>query len=86
MSRPRRAIDCPREPIALSAPEAAAYLGVSETAFREAVEKGIFPKARTLLGRVLWDADELRAAFRGLPRQGEAPKVDGAPDWGRPAA
>lgn len=86
MSRARRSIECPREPIALSAIEAAAFMGVSEGTFREAVKRGIFPDGRDLLGRVLWDAEELHAAFRRLPRRGEAPRCAGPAgvDWRKP--
>jgi predicted DNA-binding transcriptional regulator AlpA len=88
MARPRRSIECPREPVALSAAEAAAFMGVSEGTFREAVERGLFPAPRELLGRVLWDAEELHTAFRRLPRQGEVPQSAGPAgiDWRKPAA
>ena len=88
MPRPRRLIDCPREPVGLSALEAASFLGVSENTLREAVERGLLPAPRELLGRVLWDADELSAAFRRLPRRGEIVETHalGGTDWTRPAA
>jgi predicted DNA-binding transcriptional regulator AlpA len=87
MARPRRSIECPRDPVGLSAPEAAAFVGVSETMFRDAVTKGLFPAPRELFGRVLWDAEEVYAAFRRLPRKGETRQDDfSGVDWSRPAA
>ncbi len=88
MSRARRAIICPREPIGLSADEAGAYLGISANTFKSAVEKGLLPGPHELLGRLLWDAEELRSAFRGLPRRqssGES-AIPGEVDWGDVAA
>ena len=87
MTRPRRAVDCPREPIGLSAEEAAAFIGVAERTFAAAVEKGLMPGPRALLGRRLWDAEELKTAFHALPRRGlpEAGKLGedtgAAVDW-----
>lgn len=87
MPKAKRLTICPREPVALSVAEASAFLGVSENTFRDAVDKGLLPPPRELLGRVLWDAEELHTAFRGLPRRGERVEY-GAPggvDWSRPA-
>ncbi len=64
----RRDIPCPREPIGLSAEESAAYLGMSQTLFFALIEKGAMPRARCAGRRRLWDALELSAAFRALPR------------------
>jgi hypothetical protein len=92
MSRPRRAIECPRDPVALSADEAAAFLRVCPGTFLAAVEKGLMPQPRRLLGRVLWDADELKTAFRQLPtrdlREKEKNEQDSVPsvDWTDAAA
>ena len=57
MTRPRRTHEFVREPVALAAPDAAAYLGIGETAFRRLVGEGIFSNPMKILGRVLWDAD-----------------------------
>jgi excisionase family DNA binding protein len=88
MSRARRQINCPRDPIGLSAEEAAAYLGVSATTFLAAVEKRLLPGPRELLGRVIWDADELRGAFRRLPQRGKSGQdgSDGGINWDDVAA
>ena len=87
MSRPRRHIDCPRDPIGLSAESAAAFLGVSQATFLTAVEKKLMPQAYQLLGRMVWDAEELSAALRRLPRRGGAPEsVKDGVDWSDVAA
>ena len=59
---------------ALSAPEAALFVGINENMFRELVEEGVMPRPRMIRSRVLWDADELVLAFKSLPRQGEEPE------------
>jgi predicted DNA-binding transcriptional regulator AlpA len=60
----------------LSAPEAAAAIGVSASKFRELVEGGRMPRPRRIDGRLVWDVDELRAAFKALPREGSEDEVD----------
>lgn len=52
--------------------EAAAAVGVSGTFFDTMVTAGQMPKPRVIGSRKLWDVDELRAAFKSLPRDGEA--------------
>lgn len=88
MKRARRQAECPRDPIGLSVEEAAAFIGVSPSTFGKAVEQGAMPRPRRLFGRVLWDADELRSAFRRLPRHG-LPRQDAADedgdDWSHPS-
>lgn len=69
MSRVRRAVDCPREPIGLSIEEAASFLSVSADTFQRAVDEGSMPAPRRLFGRLIWDADEIAKAFRRLPRK-----------------
>ena len=70
MSRQRRQIACPRDPIGLSMDEAAAYIGVSAGTFMKAVENQLMPGPFELFGRRLWHAGEIDAAMRRLPRQG----------------
>lgn len=64
-------------PLGLRADEAARFVGVGETKFREWVERGLMPKPRRLDNCVMWDSQELAVAFRALPRDGEP-----ANDWG----
>ena len=82
----RREIPCPREPIGLSAEEAAAYLGVCRNTFDKGVEKGLMPQPHEFFGRLLWDAEEVRWAFRNLPRRGGSGNDAGDVDWGDVAA
>lgn len=91
MTRARHLLAAPREPIGLSAEESAAYLGVSCNTFLGAVRRGDMPQPRQLGSRSLWDADELRTAFRTLPRRGlreaadPGETADEAFDWSETA-
>jgi predicted DNA-binding transcriptional regulator AlpA len=51
--------------------EAAAAIGVSATTFDGLVEAGEMPRPRKVGTRKIWDVDELRAAFKSLPKDGE---------------
>lgn len=51
--------------------EAAAAVGVSATTFDNLVNAGQMPRPRMIYSRKVWDVDELRAAFKSLPRDGE---------------
>lgn len=56
--------------------EAAASVGISSTKFRELVEKGSMPRPRHVGGRLIYDVDELRAAFKALPHDRDEAEVD----------
>lgn len=60
----------------LSEGEAALYIGIGATTFRELVAEGIMPRPRLLRGRKLWDVDDLDAAFRSLPTENPPAKID----------
>lgn len=57
--------------LGLSHDEAAAYVGISGTSFDKLVHEGKMPLPREVSGRRIWDIDELRAAFKALPHEGE---------------
>jgi hypothetical protein len=59
-------------PIVLGLPEleAAASIGVSGTKFRELVAQGLMPRPRVVGGKLSYDIDELRAAYKAMPHQG----------------
>ncbi len=82
----RSLVICPRDPVGLSMDEAAAFLGIGATLFLRLVEDGRMPRPRRADGRRIWDADELTAAFRRLPRDlpaGASPHQDDDSDpWG----
>lgn len=59
---------CPRDPVGLSMEEAAAFLGVGLSLFLRMVDDGRMPRPHRADGRRIWDADEIAAAFRRLPR------------------
>jgi predicted DNA-binding transcriptional regulator AlpA len=58
--------------------EAAAAIGVSASKFRLLVKEGRMPRPRRVDNRSVWDVDELRAAFKALPHEGEA---EGSNTW-----
>lgn len=51
--------------------EAAAAVGISATTFDALVGSGKMPRPRLINSRRVWDVDELRLAFKALPRDGE---------------
>ena len=50
--------------------EAAVYLSLSPSKFRQMVLQGHMPRPRLAGRRRIWDLDELDQAFRDLPREG----------------
>jgi len=72
----RKAVISARLPIrrGLGEGEAGVYIGVGATKFSELVKDGRMPKPRVIDGRRVWDIDDLDAAFRDLPYEGEKPK------------
>jgi hypothetical protein len=60
-------------PIVLGLPEieAAAAIGVSQTKFRELVSAKLMPSPRVVGGKLSYDIDELRDAYKAMPHQGE---------------
>lgn len=59
----------------LSVDEAAAAIGVSAGTFREMVVDKRMPGPRRIGSRLVWDVDEVRAAFKALPRDGDDDSV-----------
>lgn len=59
-------------PFAVGRDAAAALVGVSSGFFDKLVKTGRMPQPREVDGRVLWDSDEVRAAWRAMPRRGQA--------------
>jgi hypothetical protein len=53
-----------------SEPEAALYVGLGSTKFRELVALGVMPRPRLVGSRCIWDVDDLDAAFKALPVEG----------------
>ncbi len=73
-SPPRRRRDAmPMLPLVFGLPEleAAASIGVSQTKFRELVASRLMPDPRLVGGKLVYDVDELRSAFKSLPHRGE---------------
>jgi hypothetical protein len=65
-------------PLVLGLPEieAAAAIGISQSKFRELVAKKTMPEPRVVGGKLVYDIDELRAAFKSLPHRGEETEDD----------
>lgn len=57
-------------PFAITREQAAALIGVSVTKFEELVGDGRMPQPREIDRRVLWDSEEVRAAWRLIPKRG----------------
>lgn len=74
-------------PIGLNREESAAYVGVSATLFDEMVTDARMPEPREANARVIWDREELRTAFKALPKRARkmAPKTGGKVDWSKVA-
>lgn len=51
--------------------EAAAAIGISATKFRQLVVEGRMPSPRRIDGRLVYDVDELRTAFKAMPHEKE---------------
>ena len=68
-------------PLGLTASRAAAYIGVSETKFREKVLAGEIPRPRKIDSCRVWDRREIENYFENLPRDG-----DDETDWGEDVA
>jgi hypothetical protein len=60
----------------LSEIEAAVYLSLSPTKFRNMVTDGRMPQPRMADNRCVWDVDEIDFAFRELPRRGSGDSLD----------
>ena len=59
--------------------QAAAAIGVSATTFDHLVGNNLMPRPRLINTRRVWDVDELRQAFKCLPRDGDP--VGGSNSW-----
>lgn len=57
--------------LGLSEEEAAAAINISASKFRELVKAKRMPSPRRIDGRLVFDVDELREAFKAMPHAGE---------------
>jgi len=73
-AKPQRLSTLP--PRGLRRPDAAAYVGVSATKFDEWVARGVMPSPKRLDGVVIWDRQNLDAAFERLPDSNVVPEAD----------
>jgi len=80
---PRKADIAARLPIrrGLGEAEAALYVGIGSTKFAQLVADGRMPRPRLIDGRRVWDIDDLDAAFRSLPVEGDHGNVQAPNPW-----
>ena len=67
-------------PFAVLREAAASLLGISPSKFDVLVKDARMPAPRVIDARVLWDVEELRVAWRALPKRCER-EQDAASDW-----
>jgi predicted DNA-binding transcriptional regulator AlpA len=82
MPKPRRDVICPIDPIGLKREEAAAFVRFSEVVFDRLVKEGLMPQPHEYGKLLVWDAEEVAAAFRKLPRRNLQDKGVSAQDEG----
>ena len=58
-------------PFAVSRDTGAALLGISGGTFDKLVRAGKLPEPREVESRILWDAKEIEAAWRAMPKRGQ---------------
>lgn len=56
--------------------QAAASIGVCATTFDKLIADKLMPTPRLINSRKVWDVDELRAAFKSLPKDGEPGEIN----------
>jgi hypothetical protein len=80
---PRKSEVAARLPIrrGLGESEAAIYVGLGATKFGELVKAGVMPRPRRVGSQRIWDIDDLDAAFKALPREGEEEKIAAPNPW-----
>ena len=59
-------------PFAVGREAAAALISISPSFFDKLVGDGRMPQPRDLDTRVLWDPEEVKAAWRAIPKRGQA--------------
>jgi predicted DNA-binding transcriptional regulator AlpA len=71
------------EPVGISREQAAALVNAGVSLFDRLVHEGIMPQPRLLGGRLVWDVQEVREAFRAIPHRSiridQAPPLDQNP-------
>ena len=69
----------------LAESEAAIYLSLSASFFRELVKRGVMPPPRLVGKRRVWDVEEIDIAFKALPHETVGPATGqttfGANSW-----
>jgi hypothetical protein len=71
LKRPSSLLPDNLAPVGVSREQAAALVGISASLFDRLVHDGLMPDARMAYGRLIWDVQEVTAAFRALPHRTE---------------
>lgn len=75
MKRPSSRLPENLTPVAVNLDQAAALIGIGASLFTQLVAAGQMPEPRPIASRLLWDVEEVVAAFRAIPRRGETSKA-----------
>lgn len=72
MKRPSSRLPDNLAPVAVNLDQAAALIGIGSSLFTQLVAAGQMPEPRPIASRLLWDVEEVAAAFRAIPHRGES--------------
>lgn len=64
-------------PVGLNRAQAAALIGISPTLFDKCEAAGLLPAPHVIFGRMVYDRDEVIAAFRNTPKKAGANSAAG---------
>lgn len=75
MKRPSSRLPDNLAPVAVNLDQAAALIGIGTSLFTQLVASGQMPEPRPIASRLLWDVDEIVAAFRAIPHRSESNRL-----------
>lgn len=75
MKRPSSRLPDNLAPVAVNLDQAAALIGIGSSLFTQLVAAGQMPEPRPIASRLLWDVEEVVAAFRAIPHRGESNRL-----------
>lgn len=75
MKRPSSRLPDNLAPVGVNLDQAAALIGIGTSLFTQLVTAGQMPEPRPIASRLLWDVEEVVAAFRAIPHRGETSRT-----------
>ncbi|TPL43269.1 hypothetical protein FJ957_23480 [Mesorhizobium sp. B2-4-6] len=75
MKRPSSRLPDNLAPVGVNLDQAAALIGIGTSLFTQLVTAGQMPEPRPIASRLLWDVEEVVAAFRAMPHRGETSRT-----------